>query len=589
MVSNGQIFAGLAGHLGLIGLPLVAAALVAVRYRVHNLPLVIGIALAVSGLTAFASFWAYYADPTVGKVWDFLVIFVALELGIWSLWKGELDRPTLRKLAIPLALWVLGSCFVAYFGFLHGGTNESLAMSSTRFTGQLPSDNDIPRFFAEWFAANGHATPPIYPPDWLMSDRPPLQIGYVLAQRSIVNSAEGLHYELIGLGIQQLWIPAMWAVLSAARLRPATRALAMFGAMISDVAIIHSFYVWPKLIAAAFLLAALALVLSPQWPTWRRDLRVAGLLGVLLALAMLSHGSSIFGVIPLVLFAIFRGTPSWRWVAVLALFGAVAYVPWMAYQHYADPPGNRLVKWQIGGETQVSEVGTLEAIEDGYEEAGVNGTIDNKLANFGEMIGIESVGREADPATRVLVGASGWGDGFDALVHGEFDAAVGGFRGPRFFSLLPVLGIFLIAPFAMFAARKREHDESEWRFALLGFAFVAIACVVWGLLLFGTLPARATLHVGSLAVPLIGICACVAGLRCTYPRLAAWVVGINVVAVLVAYTPSLTPLPGTSYSPIAALLAALSLAGIVWTLYSSSAIRGASRLKTQAAKAQTAT
>lgn len=53
---------------------------------------------------------------------------------------------------------------------------------------------------------------------------------------------------------------------------------------------------------------------------------------------------------------------------------------------------------------------------------------------------------------------------------------------------------------------------------------------------------------------------CVAGLRATYPRFAVALVTINASIVLVAYTPSLTPLPGTSYSPIAAALAALSLA-----------------------------
>jgi hypothetical protein len=593
--ANGLIFAGLLGHLFLLGLPLVAAALVAVRYRVHNVPLVIGIALAVSGITAFASFWAYYADPTVGKVWDFVVLFAALELGVLAVWKGELDRPTLRRLATPFALWVLGSFFVAYFGFIHGGVHEAVTVSSTRFTGQLPSDNDIPRFFAEWFATHGHSKPPIYPPDWLMSDRPPLQVGYVLAERSIVNSATGLHYELIGLLVQQLWIPAMWAVLVAARLRPATRSLAMFAAIVSDIGILYAFYVWPKLIAAAFLLVALAIVISPEWKTWRRDPRVAALVGVLLALSLLSHGSSIFGVIPLALFAVFRGLPSWRWVAVLALCGAVAYVPWMAYQHYADPPGNRLLKWQLGGQTEADSRGTLEAIEDGYELTGFDGVVEYKLANFGEMIGTESIGREADPATRVLVGAGGWVDGFAALKDGELGSAIAGFRGPRFFSLLPMLGILLVAPFAMLLAywKRRPRDEVEWRFALLGFAFFVIACVIWGLLLFGNLPARTTIHVGSLTVPLIGICACVAGMRATYPRLALAIVAINVVIVLVTYTPSLTPPPGSAFSPIAAVIAALSLAGIGWLLrdglYSSSAIRGASREKVQTARQQTAT
>ena len=75
-------------------------------------------------------------------------------------------------------------------------------MSGSRYAGGLPSDNDIPRYFAEWFAAEGHhGTPPVYPPDWLMSDRPPLQIGYVLSQESItVADTQSLHYEILCVG-----------------------------------------------------------------------------------------------------------------------------------------------------------------------------------------------------------------------------------------------------------------------------------------------------------------------------------------------------------------------------------------------------
>ena len=43
-------------------------------------------------------------------------------------------------------------------------------------------------------------------------------------------------------------------------------------------------------------------------------------------------------------------------------------------------------------------------------------------------------------------------------------------------------------------------------------------------------------------------------------RLAIAIVAINALFVLALYTPSLTPLPGTSYSPIAAILAAAGLA-----------------------------
>lgn len=550
MIANGELIAGLVAHLLLLAAPGVAAALYATSRGVRDLPIRLGIALAASGIAAFISFWAYYADPTLGQAWDFILFGGSAATVAW-LWRGgQLDREALAPLAVPFGLWILGSCFIVFLGFLHGGVEHAIPMSALRFSGQLPSDNDIPRYFTEWFSTHGHQNPPpLYPPDWLMSDRPPLQVGYALSQRGFMPTENSLHYEILCVGVQCLWIPAMWAVLVAARLRPLTRSLAMVAAMFSDVAILHGFFVWPKLIAAAFLLAALAIVISPAWSRDRRDLRVGLLIGALLALSMLSHGSSVFGVIPLALFAIWRGLPSWRWIAVAAVGLLALMLPWTAYQHYADPPGNRLLKWQLGGDITLDSKGTVEAIEDGYSEAGLDGTLENKEDNFGEIVGWPRGKNEFNYAV-------------DSLNAGKPGLAAAAVRGLRFFCLLPFLGLLLIAlPVMLWRRRRPGRNEEEWRFAWLCFAFFGIACVAWGLLLFGTPDSRATIHVGSLAIPLIGVVGCVAGACSVAPRFAAWLTAANVAFVLLLYTPSLTPLPGSSYSPITALLTLLSCVG----------------------------
>jgi hypothetical protein len=557
MTTTGRLTADLVAHLFLVGAPGVAAALFAVRRGVKEVPLILGVALVCSGVTAFASFWAYFAHPRVGQTWTFLLLGGSVLLAAWCWRGGGLDRDLLRRLRTPLLLWVLGSCFVVFLGFLHGGMASAVPTSALRFSGQLPSDNDIPRYFAEWFSSNGHARPPAYPPNWLMSDRPPLQVGYVLSQRGFFNTPSGLHYELLCVIVQALWIVGMWAVLVAARLRSRTRALAMFAAIVSDIAILHGFFVWPKLIAAAFLLAALAILISPAWSRSRHDLRVGVLLGALLGLAMLAHGSSIFGVIPLLLLAAYRGLPSWRWVAAAAVAGFVLMAPWSAYQHYVDPPGNRLLKWQLGGDIELNSKGTLEAIEEGYGEAGLDGTLTNKRENFAEMIGWPRARNDLEVAV-------------DNLEAGHPRFVIGAVRDARFFSLLPFLGILLLAPLAMIFGRRKARDEIEWRFALVCFGFLALACVVWGLLLFGSLESRTSIHVGSLAVPLLGLVGCVVGLYSVFPRLAQVLVGVNVLAVLLLYVPSLEPPLETSYSPTMALLAAASLGAIAYVLFAAS-------------------
>ncbi len=549
MIDNAEILWKLIEHLALTAAPGIAAALLAVRRGARSVPLILAIALAASGVVAFLSFGAYYASPEIGRIWAYLVLFGAIEVGVWSCWRANLDRELLAQLRTPLLLWVLGSFFVIYLGFLHGGSDLALPTSSTRFSGPLPSDNDIPQFYSSWFFENGHSgTPPLFGGEWLSSDRPPLQIGYVLSQRTFAWDAM-LHYEVLSSVVQQLWIVAMWAVLCAAGLGRFPRGLAMLAAMVSDVAILHGFFVWPKLIAATFLLAALALVLAPQWERWRRDPRVGALLAALCALALLSHGSSAFGVVPVLVLGALRGMPSGRWLGAALLAGFLLMAPWSAYQRYADPPGDRLLKWQLGGVMEIDDRGAVEAIVDSYREVGLGGAIDAKWDNFAEMSGVPHAPGKID-------------EGIDALGDGEFEQAIAAFRDPRFFSLLPVLGIFLIAPVAMLLARDRGRRRiAEWRFALFCFAFVAIGCLAWGLLLFGSPNAIAFLHVGSMTVPLLALCGCAVGLYAVSTRLAVAVAALNALLVLLLYVPSLEPLPGTAYSPIAALLAAAGLAG----------------------------
>lgn len=544
---QGELLLLLVVHLVLTGLPGVAAALYAASRGVRQVPLLLAAALSASGLGAMLGFWAYYADPVIGETFSYFLAFGSALLTAWVLYSRQVEGPILRALATPLALWVLGSFFLVFFGFLHGGVDQALGMSGSRFSGPLPSDNAIPQFFTDWFYEHGHSgTPPIFPGEWLSSDRPPLQIGYALVERPFGWDTTGLHYQVLGVVLQQLWIVGLWALLLAAGVGRVTRALTMGTVLVSGLALLNGFYVWPKLLPAAMLLAAAALVLTPLWDELRRSLWAAALFAALCGLAMMGHGASVFGVIPLLAIAAFRGMPSWRWLGVAALVGIVVMAPWSAYQKYGDPPGNRLVKWQIGGVVDVDDRGTTEAIVDTYGEIGLGGAIDYKAENFETMVGGEEMYRSLDAA-------------FDS---GKFEELVRSLRSIAFLHLLPSLGLLLLAPFAMALAwRRRRYDEREWRFALLCFAALGVGAVAWGLLIIGGPPARTSIHVGSYLLPLLAICATVVGLRASFPRFALYWVGLAALLSLALYAPALDPPEGSSYSVLNGLIAAVALAG----------------------------
>jgi hypothetical protein len=552
MEANLELLARLALHLLLTGLPAAAAALLAARIGLRSVPLLLAVALAASGGTAILCFWLYYASPPLGETASFFFVFAAAGAILWCRRQG-IEGAVLRGLAVPFALWALAATFVVFLGFVHGGSGEPLVTASIRFSHQLPSDNDIPRFFADYFYLHGHqGTPPPFG-DWLSSDRPPLQVGYVLSQRPFGWDDSGLHYEVLGVIVQQLWILGLWGLLCAGRLTPRTRGLVAFAAIVSDVAIVNAFFVWPKLIAAAFLLVALALVLSEDWPRLRQQPWAGALFAALCAFAFLSHGSSAFVILPLLGVAVWRGRPSAAWIATAVAVGVVLLAPWSAYQHYADPPGDRLVKWQLGGSLDIDERGALETIVDSYEDIGFGAALENKWGNLTQMVGYGDVDRAV-------------GEAFDEVEERNPGKAIIALRLPRFYDLLPFLGLLLLGPVAMAVAwlAGRRPRGSDWTFAVFCLAFTATACLVWALLMFGGENGKTVLHQGSLAVPLLAVCACVAGACAVDRRFGLGLVMANVALVLLLYVPAIGPVPGTSYSIAAGFLAALAFAGIAF-------------------------
>lgn len=115
--------------------------------------------IAAGRATALLAFWAYYAGHELGETYSYFLLFDSMLLIAASLYGGRIDRELLLRLMAPLALWILGSAFLVFLGFMHGGTSAAVGMSATRFSAQLPSDNDIPHFFAEWFFTHGHQSP----------------------------------------------------------------------------------------------------------------------------------------------------------------------------------------------------------------------------------------------------------------------------------------------------------------------------------------------------------------------------------------------------------------------------------------------
>ena len=563
-------------QLALTAAPGVAAALLSLKLGVRNVPVLLGIGLAGSGVVAMLTFWVYYYVPHAGGLCAYTVLFgsIALTVWVWPAVSGH--RDLLRKLSVPLGLWVLASLFILFFGFLHGHI-EDIQVPQYRFSTQpslFASDNLIPWFFSDWMFKGGPGSPPIFEPGWLLSDRPPLQIGYVLTQRVFGWDERMTHYEVIGVVLQQFWVIGMWALLIAARVTRRTRSLAMVAALVSDVVLMNGFFVWPKLLGAAFVLAALALVVVPGQSTLRSHPLTVVLLGALAGLAYLSHGTSVFGLIPLAAIALWKGLPSWRWLAAGAAAICLLVLPWIAFQHYENPPGDRLLKWQLAGVPSPDDKrGTVEALLDEYGREGVGGTFENKLQNFLTMVGGNPLDRPPEEGHPFGDVGTEYGDAFSATIEGNLAEAASKIREVRYWHLLWTLGILIFALPVIAVGRMRGHsrDGPDWRFARFCLLVCGIGALAWGLLLFGNEVGRTIVIAGSMALPLLAMVGVVAGLRATYPRLVNWFVGANVLTVLILYLPKLAPVTDNHISGFAAIAAVASLAGFIKLAFSAHA------------------
>lgn len=516
------------------------------------------ITLAGAAAPGYCMFWLNLYSSRWGHYGAVLIIIGSLAGLLVSIRKlDSAGLAVLRPLVCPLLLVGVAALLVVSSGFLYGGLSESLSVPRVRFSHLLPNDNLIPLKLAEGDRKE-HMPVPL-DGDWLSSDRPPLQAGIVLAQFPLFRQPRELGYTIVSVLAQSLWIFALWLLLAAFKLNPRVIGLALAACLFSGFVFLNSFYVWPKLLAAAYVLGFFAAFVTSK-PVCLSWLEFCIVPGALLSFSLLAHGGSMFGlitIIPLVLF-FRRPWPVKRLLASAAL-AFVLYLPWVLYQKLYDPPGNRLLKWHLAGVVPVDKRDFLETIEASYSKLTFGQIVAYKKQNFEQVFGggWRNMGEIALFLKKVI------------SPHALSTAAANAswLRIEWFLSFSCSLGLFIFAPYALLAGIAKRFRSAEWRVACMLWGLVFVSLAIWCVLMFG--PGATSIHQGAYSTVLLAIAGSVLSLWALSARLAMTIVLLQIGMNVLMYGPLVRvpyvngELPDGILHPDTLLLCFLSLAAVL--------------------------
>ena len=530
-------------------LPGVAVALL-LRGRCSDDPIVFAYtSLIASAAAAYIVFWPFLFNVRLAQAIVGLVAIVSLSYVITTLGSRKVPARLLAELGVCFLLMILVGTAYSGIGYLYEVAKSPEAQADHRFR-DMPADNIVPLVFATTLY-DGKRVRPFLFGDWKSSDRPPLQAGATLFQLAAWNPDDReWHYQNLGVFLQTMWVAAVWIILRGANV--SRRAIVIVGAfcICSALFLIHSFFVWPKMLSAGlFLLALCALRFFEGRSQTSAGFNTA-VAGAGVGTALLSHPGVAFSFVALILILIAtRGAPGAR-RTILGLFVLGCFLtPWILYQRLYDPPGDRLLKWHFAGAMRPDSKSFLRTLKDAYTKPPLRNIASAKLQNFETVTGIHAI-----PAL------------ISTLESKSADNLAKWFVETTFFNLLPSIGVLNLGFLVLGTLVLRSEKQTKPGAVLGAQRLLCLAClsvVIWCLLKY--LPGSTVIHEGSLADPLLLCIGLALILVLLTPRLCTGLLIIQVLLFLwacVIATPVNKPWSGASWTAMSTPMALLAVAGL---------------------------
>lgn len=493
------------------------------------------LAAATPALLGYGAFALYFLHPLAGKTFSWLVLVgvVATLAHAFRPWGDPRARPAVHGKLI--ALTALAGVF--YLAVLLAFPLHKLTdTASQRFHPGMPGDSEIPRIFTERLYIG--MSPKAIGGDWLSSDRPPLQSGVALVAMPLLRAAQ-LDFDVAcatgGVWFQLLWIPAVWLFLRWLGLVEREAHAATGALVFTGFLLFNSVFVWPKLAGGALVLLAFLAFANADSGLTPRSRVIWG--GLLAGLATLAHGGVMFSLVALVPLVLWRWR-GWRALVPAALVFFAVSLPWLAYQRFYEPPGNRLVKWHVAGAIAPDGRGVFQALAENYAQLGAKAALETRRVNAETILG------------------RGWAQLLDSRDPGfgprsRFEEITYALRTPA----LWVLALAAVPWLVVRAVRRRTIELVGWREQALPVAWLGLTLLGWLALMF--FPQGTIIHQGSYAVPLVML-GLLAGWAMAAGRWFFLPLGLlQLLSFVLVWLPGSTAVPA-DVSPVAAMVAGAS-------------------------------
>ena len=468
-----------------------------------------------AALSGYVCFWVYFVNVHAGKIASDILLgapLLAAPLLIRIGWKEANAAAVWREALSASTLVLLSAWFYLGIGYAYtAGVAPGLQAASRLTVKQLPPDHLLPLMLAHHVYYEVPLRPYLLDV-WKSSDRPPLQAGAALTQYPFWKLYdEETHYYLLAIFLQSLWAGALWLFLRFAAVPRQSILIVLALCISSGFFFDQSFYVWPKLLAAALFLVGLTFSTFSS-PDYRWSGFDAVLSGAAIALGLLSH-TGVALAAPGVAWILYRARvlPSRRTIAWGTAAVVLLYLPWVWYQKRYDPPGDLLLKAHIAGIVdQTHSFGQL--LRAAYGKLSFGEWLYNKLENV-----------------RVLFVQ----DAFPLLFTGTPRQRYDVFTAGNFYATFQALGLLNLGLLLRWRIRRRKPAPStppDVRLADRCLTAALIATAAWCLIMFG--PGATIIHQGSLATMMLFFVAAGIYMASLAERLAWAIAGFQMVVLL---------------------------------------------------------